>query len=352
MFMGRVSKRKFLLFILPFLVLCLCKCKPEFSVNSDGEPFTVIYGLLNVSEERHYVKIFKSFVVDGSAYDVVKDLDRYSYIDSIEVYINEYDANNNLIRKIPMDTSTEIPKDSGLFLYPTQVIYVANAVLNKDYKYEIIVFNPYTKNITKVKAPVSTIGDVNITKPAGYEISITEGGMTFEFYTAENSTRYQLLLKYYYTEDLYSGTSRQPDPIVWDLGSIVDNTLAAGSKKSLSVSNAEIFFSKIGFGVVDDDNVKVRHTDSLVLEVHSAGKDWSLFIQSNSPTSGINQDRMQYSNIIAYNTETGEEKYATGIFSLRGITTRKYSNLTVTTGSRDSLFYGCYTGHLRFTDVY
>jgi hypothetical protein len=88
------------------------------------------------------------------------------------------------------------------------------------------------------------------------------------------------------------------------------------------------------------------------LEVHAAGKDWGLYIQANLPSSGINQDRLHYSNIIAYNTETGEKKYAMGVFSSRSVTIKKYDDLVLANGTRDSLFYGRYTGHLRFTDVY
>ena len=350
--MVHIKKRKIFLLMLPVLLLCFCKCKPKFSVNSDEEPFPIVYGLLNVLDSVHYVKVFKSFVVEGNVYDVVKDIDMYSYIDSIEVSINEYDANDKFIRKILMDTTTSVPKDSGLFSYPTQIAYTAKAVLNKDYKYEIVVFNPYTKNIAKSKEHVQAVGMVKIKRPAGSDISLTEKEIIFEFYSGENSKMYQLLLKYYYTEDFYDGTSRQPRPVVWDLGTLVDRVGAAGSVHALPVSSGMMFFEKIGEQVLHNDNVKARHTDSIVLEIHSAGKDWTLYVQSNLPSSGINQDRLQYTNIIAHNTETGEAKYATGIFSLRGVTPVKYNDLASVSGSRGLLFYGQYTGHLRFTDIY
>ncbi len=350
-----IKKRTSFLFFLPFVMFSLSSCKPEFSINSDGEPFPVIYGLLNPSEKVHYVKVYKSFVVEGSAYDVVKDIHMYSYIDSIEVYLNEYDSRNNLIREIKLDTSTAIAKDSGIFLYPTQILYATDtdAVLNKDYLYEITVFNPYTKNRAKTKAPLSLAGQVNLTVPKGTDISITDRPLSFEFYTGQSTTMYQLVLKYYYTEDLFDNTSRQPSPVVWGLGSLNDLTAEAGSLKKLSLSTGANFFSTIAESINNNDaSVKSRHTDSIVVEVYSAGKDWGLYIQSNLPSTGINQDRLQYSNMIAYNTETGEEKYTTGIFSSRGVTRKTYNDLTIIGGSRDSLLRGRYTGHLKFTDIY
>ena len=350
--MIHIKKRAFYLLFVLFLLVGFGKCKPEFSTNADSEPFPVVYGLLNVLDEVHYVKIYKSFVVEGNAYDAVKDIDKYSYIDSIEVYLNEYDAKKNLLRKIKMDTTTDISKDSGLFLYPTQILYVAKAALNKDYLYEIEIINPYTKNIAKVKAPIAVVGTVTITKPSGSEIAITDRPISFEFYSGENMNMYQLLLKFYYTEDLIDGTSQQPNPVVWEIGNIIDHSTSVGVLKSVSVSSGAVFFQKIAEKIKDNENVKIRHTDSIVLEVHSAGKDWGLYIQSNLPSTGINQDRLHYTNITAYNTETNEPKYAMGIFSSRAVTPKKYTDLVLSNGSRDSLFYGRYTRHLRFTDIY
>ena len=351
--MTGIKKRKIFLLFLPIFLLCFCKCKPEFSINSDSEPFPIVYGLLNVSDEIHYVKIFKSFVVEGNAYDVVKDIDMYSYKDSIEVYLKEYDTKKNLLRKIPMkDTINAIEKDSGLFLYPTQILYFTRAVLDKKNLYEIEVFNPYTKNVAKVKAPIAIVGDVSILSPASKELPVREDRkINYEFYTAEHANRYQLMVKYYYTEDFFDGTSRQPEPVVWNLGYIVDDAAKGGAKKGLEISSGASFFQRIASCVLPDDKVKVRHTDSLVLEVYISGIDWGLYVRSNQPSSGINQDRLLYSNMIAYNTETGEEKYATGVFSAGGVTKKKYDNLALN-GPRDSLFHGRFTGHLLFSDIY
>jgi hypothetical protein len=306
---------------------------------------------LDASEDVQYVKVFKSFLVEGNAYDVVKDISKYSYIDSIEVYLNEYTSGNPSPRRILMDTTTAIPKDSGVFLYPTQILYRTSVKLNENCTYEIEVFNPYTKNVTKTKVPFPLVKNVNIIRPSGSNITITDSRINFTFYTGENTTMYQLLLKYYYTEDFINSTSRQPSPIVWDLGTVDDPAAIAGVEKTFSVSSGGSFFRKIAENIQEDANVTARHTDSIVLEIHSAAKDWGLYLKSNLPSTGINQDRLIYSNITAYNTETGEEKYAMGIFSSRGVTVRKYENLTLH-GSRDSLFHGRYTGGLKFTDIY
>ena len=349
--MARIKKGIVYLFVCLFLFVNFCKCKPEFSINSDSEDFPVIYGLLNVADEKHYIKIFKSFLVEGNAYDVVDDIEKYSYINNIEVYLNEYDAKNKLIRQIPMDTTTEIPKDSGLFLYPTQFLYVTDAVLKKDYLYEIEVRDPLTKNIAKTKAPVAMPYGLVIKTPGSEIISITDNPIEFKFFTGHNTATYQLLLKFYYSEQLFDNTIIQPKPVKWILGSIDAPNSSAGIEKSLKVSSGVVFFQKIAEQIKEDPNVKRRYVDSLVLEVHSAGEDWGLYLQSNLPSTGINQDRLLYSNIVAYNSETGDKKYAMGVFSSVGITYRKYDDLSKITGSKDSLINGRFTKRLLFADI-
>jgi hypothetical protein len=355
--MTRIKKGIVYLFVCSFLFVNFCKCKQNFSINSDSEDFPVIYGLLNVSDEKHYIKIFKSFLVEGNAYDAVKEIEKYSYINNIEVYLNEYsDINKPPIQRIKMDTTTEVSKDSGLFWYSiqdysTQILYVTGAVLKKDYLYEIEVKNPQTKNIAKTKVPIAIPYGVVIKTPGSEIISITDNPIEFKFFTGHNTAVYQLLLKFYYSEQLFDNTIIQPKPVKWILGNVSDPNSVAGIEKSLKASSGVVFFQKIAEYIKEDPNVKRRYVDSLVLEVYSAGEDWGLYLQSNLPSTGINQDRLLYSNIVAYNSETGDKKYAMGVFSSAGITYRKYDDLSKITGSKDSLINGRYTKRLLFADI-
>jgi hypothetical protein len=329
-------------------------CKPEFSVNSSSEPFTIVYGLLNASDSMHYIKIFKSFLVEGNAYDVVRDIDKYSYIDSIEVSVNEYDSHNQLLRTIPFDTTTSVPKDVGVFAYPTQIVYKSPSKLKTECLYELVILNKYTNSVVKTKMPFALAGTIDLKNPNpnGITISFTDQEVKFVFFTAENATMYQFVLYYYYTETLVDNTSRQPQPVVWNLGTVHDENSSAGKEKSLAIQSGADFFRKVGEQIKVDDRVKSRHTDSLVLYVYSAAKDWGLYLQANIPTSGINQERLHYSNVLAYDLATKKDKYTMGIFSSRGTTRKMFQDLTEASKSRDSLFHGRYTGHLKFTDIY
>ena len=327
-------------------------CEKDFSVNSENaESFPIIYTLLNHSENVHYVKVYKSFLVEGNAYDVVNDLDKYSYIDSIDVYLVEYNTNNDSIRTIFFHSTTDIPKDSGLFGYPTQIVYKAEAKLDMNYTYQLFVYNKFTKNIAYNEKNIALAGRPTISESSTKTtITIPENSMIMKFWTGINITKYLLRIKYYYSEDLKDNTRRQPEPILWTLGSVSDNLLTSGREKSLTVGAGVDFFRRIASEVKEDPNVLRRRTDSLVYEIYTAAQDWDLYIQSTLPSTGVNQNKLYYSNLKGYNTETGEEKYAMGFVSSRDIFTKQYQGLHFTT--KDSLFYGRYTKHLLFTDIY
>jgi hypothetical protein len=137
------------------------------------------------------------------------------------------------------------------------------------------------------------------------------------------------------------------------LGNVEDPSARDGEKKELYMSSGASFFMRIAESIHEDDNVIARHTDSIVLEIYSAAKDWDLYLDANTPSTGINQDKRYYSNMTAYNIEEpGKEKYAMGVVSSRGLTTYRYRDLDTRNGSRDSLFHGRYTRLLKFTDIY
>jgi uncharacterized protein (UPF0147 family) len=344
-------KTLFLIELLISLVFFI-SCEKDFSVISDNrEPFPVVYGLLDIADSVHYIKIYKSYLTDGNAYDLTKDIHKYSYIDSIEVHLEEYDKQENMLRRIQFDTTTTIPKNSGLFGYPVQILYKVHAVLNVDHLYKLVIYNPYTKNIAETKDLIALASPPIINEPVyRTEIQIPDGPRVFKFITGENTTKYFLQIKYFYTEILIDNTNRQPEPIIWKLGNVENKSLIAGLEKSLQVEGAN-FFIRILSEVKEDPNVYRRHTDSILYEVYAAAKDWDLYQRSTIPAVGVNREQLYYSNMKAYNIETGEGKYVLGFFSSRTMSLMKYRDLRFP-DTRDSLFSGRYTGHLLFTERY
>jgi len=332
-------------------LLCVCLlagCKKDFSVNADYEDFPIVFGLLSVTSDTHYIKVYKSFVTENNAYDVAKDIHRYSYLDSVQVYVVERNAKGDSLRTIYFDTTTEIPKNEGVFAYPTQILYKAVTGLNVDYSYQLFVYNPYTNKMAYSKS-LPLAGQVTITKPMTSDLGITERSFSVEYKPAKNTYRYEFTITFYYSEEMQDRTIKPGKPITWTLGQ--QPPPAGTGIEKYSVPSGEFFFKNIANHIVDSENVLSRRTDSVVLTVYTAAEDWYKYIFASQPTSGINQNRLSYSNISACDMDTKAEKYALGIFSSRAMTTKWFRDLA-TPSTRDSLFYGRFTKHLKFTDMY
>lgn len=350
---NRGIKNFHLVVIILTLIVFFTACEKEFSINSEYEDFPIVYAIFDTKASTQYVKIYKSYLTEDNPMDKAKDWHNYTYLDSIDVYVEEYDSKNNLLRTIYFDTTTNIVKEQGIFDYPTQLLYEADFSLKRGCNYKLYVFNPYTKKI--VVGQTSVVDTVNLIYPKRTIISPILLSFPFKtsFYTsfsrAENAYYYDVTLLYYYTEVLSDNSKRQPKPIKINLGKVNGENFAP--KYQTSEYQSYNFYTTLAKEIVDSIQVVKRHTDSLVIEITSAGQDLYKYMLASTPSNTINQTIGTYTNLTAYNTDTKEDKYVLGVLSTRSITRFHYDDLA-TPGARDSLFYGVYTSHLKFTDIH
>lgn len=351
----KFARKKIILTSLFFLMsLFWVACQKDFSINADSQSFPIVYALFNFTEQdsnQQYIKIYKSYLSDN-AYDGARQIQNYSYIDSIEVSVEEYNG-STLIRTIKFDTTTSIPKDSGIFAYPTQILYTAPLKCNPKYTYKLKVFNPYTN----VMAEGTTVvpGEISLSQPhrainPPILVAITENTFNVAFTTTDNAVAYQVVAKYYYSEVYNDNSIKHCQPITWDIGTATTNEARILYKMSTSTGSG--FYKAIANGITDNDNVIRRYTDSIVFEVQAAAADWYKYLLATQPISSINQERIAYTNMKAYNTQTKEATSVLGFVSARSISRVRFDDLQIASGSRDSLFHGRFTGHLKFSDIH
>lgn len=351
-----MHKIRYILFILFFTCLISCEEKP-FSINTQNkQDITIIYGFLDPQETTHYIKIYKGFLTEGNAFEAAKDLHNYSYIDSIEVYMEEY-SGSQWLRNIPFDTTTCIPKDSGTFAYPLQVLYKCDATLNNSYHYILYVKNRYNSKI--VRCETDLVGNIYLIRPIivlSKEISINENQQIIRFRADTNIHYFEVRLNYYYTETLKDGSSRSGEPVSWKVGTTHKSNNTTNNSQELTLSfQGYQFFQTIGNSIADDPNVTSRHTDSIVIQIHKAGEDMYKYILASAASTGLNQERLTYTNIESYASSDDlnagkNDNLALGLFS--SLSDNRFTFRDFGKVSRDSLFYGRFTKHLKFTDIY
>lgn len=143
--------KKFLLPVLLFTsVLGIQSCSEDFEVAAPYKNITVVYGMLNIKDTAHYVRIQKAFLDENkNALEMAKVADSNFYPESaLDVKIKEI-SNGHIvgapITLTRVDMNQEgYAKDSGIFFQAPNYAYKFKRDLNLTYQYRLVVENTVT----------------------------------------------------------------------------------------------------------------------------------------------------------------------------------------------------------------
>ena len=340
------------------LLSTLNSCKPEVDLNNDYKNIPVVYGLLNITEPIQYLKIYKGYLSQGNALEDAKIADSLYFFKKIDVFLDEYSdySCTQFIRKIEMDTTTAVPKDSGIFANPTQLLYCTDVKLNENNYYKLSVIHKETGEAVTGKTsivpkftfitpmPNPAMGDnISTTEIDIASLRVNETGFvqkngTVKFNAPKNSLIYDIFVNFYYTEeDITSGTSKNEN-IRFKLGRVKKTSSTSEETITLPYICHDIYRA-ISNSIAPNPNV-IRYFDRLKFEIFAAGEDYSEYIILNSPSGSLVQDRLKYTNLES------QDNSALGLFSSQG-----YSYLIcdgIKASSMDSLIRGSLSKELNF----
>lgn len=312
------------------LLFLLFSCKPEIDLNDDYQDVTIAYGLLNPSDDVHYIKVYKGFLTKGNAIQHASHLENITYCDSIDVQLR---MNNGVL--LTLDTTTAIPKDSGIFANPEQVLYYTRATLNPSGTYELIIKNKYSGRTITATTPL--VGNSTLTNPMGSYISLINRS-SVRFQAPENAVAYEFYMNFYYIEvDKATGEEKR---------GVVSRKLNPGFLRDLS---REVRFDYDASGIyrviantLKPDPTVVRYKDGtqcIELVVWAAEKEFMIYLDTQTGGSSIINDKNLYTNMKS------EDGNAYGIFSSRNVLKKKFN---IMGNSEDSLVRGSLTRDLGF----
>ena len=124
-------------------------CETEFNVNADWKEVTVVYGLLDQSQDKQYIRINKAFLGDEDAFIMASVADSINYHpNNLEVKIEKVSASGNVL-DTKILTDTIMFKEDGLFSTDENIIYVFDTdnFLNEEKEYKLIIRNLVTGNV-------------------------------------------------------------------------------------------------------------------------------------------------------------------------------------------------------------
>lgn len=342
-------KTKFIYALLAFTLL-LSACSTDLDVTGNWKETMVVYGLLDQSHDTQYVKINKAFLGEGNAYQYAQQKDSVQFANSLTVQLQRIKNGNPLGAPIQLQPNGTIPKDAGIFYSADQTyaIYSYPSIgankLNADSQYELSILNNETG--TQATATTSLVGDLSISKPLAstasfYFVSALSVNYPFmvEWKSTANGRLYQLFIRFNYMEYIDNNGDLVVDDSVtkkldWYFTEQRTSSTAGGETMNVTFAGKN-YLKYIGNTIQDSPNVIRRKALKTDLYVTGGSDDLSTFIDVNKPSTGIIQEKPEFTNI----------NNGLGIFTSR-VTAIMSRNLEATT--LDTLACGQYTRNLRF----
>lgn len=346
-------KNKFgiLIFVLSIL---LSACSTDFEVIGDWKETMVVYGLLDQSKPKQFIKINKAFLGEGNAFEYAQIKDSIQYKNALTVTLKRI-KNGAEIASYNLTPDNSIPKNSGIFYSADQTNAIYSFVstgtnaLNVDSQYKLIIKNSDTgkevsAQTTLVKDYTGLSSNLVNTSPFSF---ITPGLNTYtakfplNFKSGVDARIYQVVLRLHYTDTMLTGPPHA-DSLDWTLPQQTTSLLSGGQFMDFGF-NGQDMMRFIGGALSVPVDLKCRTAGKVDVIVIAAGDDLNTFINVNKPSTGIIQEKPEYTNIAN----------GLGIFSSRvyKIAASKPLNPNSINGTLDTLSGGQYTCKLKFLDA-
>jgi hypothetical protein len=337
--------RKNIIYSVFCTLIFLSACSTDLDVIGDYKETLVVYGLLDQAQDTQYIKINKAFLGEGNALTYAQIKDSTQFTHALDVKIKRLD--NSVVYSLA-PANWNIQKDPGVFYSgeQTNVIYYwvtphTSGILNPSTEYQLTVKNSETG--TEVSSKTSLVSDIT-----GFDYPLASSPFIFviagpypnfqfkvKFTSAKNAKIYQPILRLHYTDSTLTGnTTKQLD---YFMPSLKTTKATGGEILEVAIAGAD-FYRYIGNTLQNYNGLIDRKVGRVDLLLISGSDDLNTFVEVNKPSTGIIQEKPEFTNITN----------GLGLFSSRLY--RKPLSQALSTTSYDSLICGQYTGHLKFVN--
>lgn len=284
--------------ILGIFIMLFSACETDFDVNAEWEETTVIFGLLDASDQNQLqkIKISKAFLGNMDAYQMAQYSDSINYgVDELDVKIYKWNYNQieDSVELIPMPTYRD-----GEIFYDSIIVYQfynLNSFLQKGYEYELVVKNNMTGNLVSSRTEIVAgfdFDNIFITKSKSFQFGLyTNNDFSSSTITwddsNDNGTIYQLDLIFHYTE-IMDGVYTE-DSLIYSLP-LIDDT---ESKMKIEGNS---FFNFLALNLDKNQSI-IRYFNDIDMIMTVGSEDLETYINVNKPITGIVQERPQFTNI-------------------------------------------------------
>ena len=315
-------------------------CSNDFDVTATWKDIPVVYGLLNIDEDIHYIRIEKAFLdPETSALEIAQIADSL-YYENATVQLERVSNGQlfNMQRVDGNDAGINQPRDPGIFATSPNWIYkIAANQINLVEGERIKLILDRGNGLPLVTAQTLVQGSMLKRRPLGANFDFFPGNETLLGWSASKEAKiFDVKLIFNYAEfpkDDPSAVVQKSFDWVWGKGitfGIFENEYIIGKL-------GEEFYAVVEGNITNDPNFN-RIFDDIDIEIIAGGEELEKYINVALANSGItgSQELPSFTNI-----SEGQ-----GVFSTRSTLINK--GFSITPSTRDSLKNGSVTKHLNF----
>jgi hypothetical protein len=331
--------------LIGLLIAIFGSCSEKFKVGAPHKNVTVVYGLLNVSDTAHYVKITKGFFDEArNNIDLAKIPDSI-YYNMLDVKM-DVKSGSSIVKTITLDkvklSDEGITKDTGVFANNPAYAYKFKENLNTANTYELRFLLPDGKEI---KGITSVLGGVtNATLSGGYILNFADRAkaINFNWVSPPNAGLVEYYLRFKYVEENLQTSTTQK--LFVDLPIILNYEVSPTNLMGNYVFDNINFYYLLNSHIPVKGAQYIRWVDTFTDIIAFAGsREIADYINQNKAQGGLTADQIKpiFSNLF------GGDVY--GIFSSRS--KKVFPNVKLSRATIDSMVSNDIVNNLQFKGI-
>jgi len=308
--------------VLLVVLFSLAGCDNELDVAADWKEIALVYGAINPSVDKNYVRIQRAYLDENTSAFAFTSLKDSLYFDTLNVYVDEFE--NGTYRRTINLTKVDgnligIPKDTGLFYADENILYELDADIRPsmfatNWSYRLTIQNPITGYVATATA--QSLGDIQARSPispsgGSVYLSTNENHVVpITFQEAKHARAYRVAMNVRIEE------TKVDDPTETEIKDLEWVMINSGETESLFGFNdanykvlSQGFFTMLGTKLEVDPSVE-RRLVSYDFVFYGISDDFNTFLSVLKPSTTIVQKKPEYTNV-----DNG-----LGIFTSRNIT--------------------------------
>jgi len=278
------------LLLIALMVALFSSCSNDVDIYADYKDITIVYGLLDQTDDTSWIKVTKAFSGPGNAILYAQNPDSNNYNYKLDVKLTGI---QNGIEKqyITFDTLTVKNKKPGdsVFYFPNQIVYFTTEPLNEDYKYTLTI-NKKNESLT---SSTNIVNDFYISDPNRYINFMSDKDIVWR--STANGKRYEVSLVFNYKELLPGSTDTTYNTVSWYLGQRKSTSLYGDEEMFIGYSG-NVFFSTLENSLDPVLNVK-RWAGKVDVIIASASQEFDTYIEVNDGSGNLLSEVPAYTNI-------------------------------------------------------